>query len=363
MSNVSEKFQVSPYFVFFLVHSMQYGVGILGFQRLIAKHARHDAWISVLIAGLVTHLIIWIIYRLLENSNGNIQSIHNHIAGVRVGSVFTFLLSVYFIAQTIDVLRTYIEVIQVWMFPTMNTTVFSFLLLSLVLYAVLGGFRVVTGICFLGVILPSFLLLTFLVTLEFGVFGRFLPIINVSFKDILLGARQMSLSVIGFEALLVYYPFIKHAKKSQPWAHAALLFTTCIYLIWMASAIIFFSSAQLEKNIWATLSIWKIIELPFIERFEYIGIATWCLVILTNLCLGVWCASRLWRELFRIKQEHASYIVIAVVFLVLQSLNTREIVNQFNDILSIAGFYFLIAYIPSLYFLQFMAIKWRGALK
>lgn len=362
MPKVSEKFQVSPYFVFFLIHGMQYGVGILGFQRLIAKHAKHDAWISVLIAGLMTHLIVWLIYRLFENSNGNnILSVHNQIAGVRLGSVFTFLLSIYFIAQAVNVLRTYVEVTQVWMFATINTNIFSFLLLVLVLYAVLGGFRVVTGICFLGVVIPSFLLLTFLSTIEFGVFGRFYPVLNVPLVDILLGAKQMSLSVLGFEALLVYFPFIKNPKKSEPWAHASLLFTTVVYLIWMASAIIFFSTAQLEKNIWATLSIWKVIELPFVERFEYIGIAAWCLVILPNLCLGVWCASRLWRELFHIKQKNAVYIILAIIFLSLYSLNSREIVNQFNTILGNVGFYFLISYIPLLFILQILARKWRGA--
>jgi hypothetical protein len=128
----------------------------------------------------------------------------------------------------------------------------------------------------------------------------------------------------------------------------------------MAAAIIFFSTGQLEKNIWATLTVWKAIELPFVERFEYIGIAAWCLVILPNLCLGVWCSSRLWKELFHVKQKNAVYIVLAVIFLAIQCLNTRDLVNLFNDFINKIGFYFLVAYIPSLYLFHLTAKKWRG---
>ena len=55
-SNVPESKKISPFLVFFLIHSMQSGVGILGFQRFIAKSAGYDAWMSIILSGLMIHI-------------------------------------------------------------------------------------------------------------------------------------------------------------------------------------------------------------------------------------------------------------------------------------------------------------------
>ncbi len=43
---------------FFLVHTAQIGLGIVGVQRVIFVEARQDAWIAVLISGLWIHLVV-----------------------------------------------------------------------------------------------------------------------------------------------------------------------------------------------------------------------------------------------------------------------------------------------------------------
>ena len=43
MHTVSERFKVSPFFVFYTISSVQVGIGILQFQRNIAKEAGYDA--------------------------------------------------------------------------------------------------------------------------------------------------------------------------------------------------------------------------------------------------------------------------------------------------------------------------------
>ncbi|HHP5663285.1 TPA: GerAB/ArcD/ProY family transporter, partial [Bacillus paranthracis] len=47
MSKVQEKYQISPIFVFFLIHGAQFGAGVLGFARIIAKAAGYDGWMGV----------------------------------------------------------------------------------------------------------------------------------------------------------------------------------------------------------------------------------------------------------------------------------------------------------------------------
>jgi hypothetical protein len=152
MIKIAERFQVSHFLVFYLIHSLQFGVGVLGFQRIIAEHTGRDAWIAVIFSGVLVHASLWMIYRILQDSNGNIVTVHKEVFGKWIGGLLSFLLSLYFTLIAITVLRTYLEIVEVWMFPDLNVWVFSFIFLLLVYYIISGGFRVVTGISFFGVL-------------------------------------------------------------------------------------------------------------------------------------------------------------------------------------------------------------------
>jgi spore germination protein AB len=359
MIKIAERFQVSHFLVFYLIHSLQFGVGVLGFQRIIAENSGRDAWIAVVLSGLLVHVSLWMIYRILQDSNGNIVTVHKEIFGKWIGRFFSFLLSLYFSLMAITVIRTYVEIVQVWMFPDLNMWVFSFIFFLLVYYIISGGFRVVTGISFFGVVLPFYLLFTFLFPLQFADIKNLFPIFDHSVKDIAISTKKMSLTIIGFEALLVYYPFIKDTQKSKKWAHLAVAFSTFVYTFICIVTIIYFSEEQLGKNVWATLTIWKIIELPFVERFEYIGIANWSIIILPNICLAFWAASRSLKDAFAFNQKYTLLIVLTIAYFSVNLSRTRGEISLINDIIGQIGFYIIFVYIPIMFFLTFIIRKVR----
>jgi spore germination protein AB len=184
-----------------------------------------------------------------------------------------------------------------------------------------------------------------------------LPIFNHSVKDIAISTKEMSLTIIGFEALLLYYPFLKNVDKSKKWAHLAVVFSTLVYTFICIVSIIYFSEEQLRKNVWATLTIWKIVEMPFVERFEYIGIANWNLVILPNICLATWCASRCLKDAFKFKQKYSLIFVLLLVYFIVNLSQTREQISFMNGIVGQVGFYIVFVYIPIMFFLTLIIRK------
>jgi hypothetical protein len=235
---------------------------------------------------------------------------------------------------------------------------FTLFFLLLVYYIIEGGFRVITGIAFLGVILPSYLALTLILPLEYANFRNLLPIFDHPIKDILISGKDMSLSMLGFETLLIFYPFVSNPEKSKKWAHLGVFITSAIYLFLAVVTFAYFSEGKLGKNIWATLSIWKIIELPFVERMEYIGIANWCLIILPNVCVFLWCASRLAKRIFHVKHKTTLMVITVLVFITLQLFEDRKLINDLNNYLGQIGFYLGYLYIPCLYVIVSFA-SWR----
>jgi spore germination protein AB len=354
---VPENSKISHFHVFFLISSMQIGIGVLGYQRIIAKKAGYDAWISVIFAGLTIHLILWIMYKIVETVNGDLISAHTYILGNVLGKIVSIFFSFYFILLAMAVLRTYIEIIQVWMFPEFSTFWFSLGLLFVIMYIIFGGFRTVTGIAFFSTVLPSYLIFMFGFNIPFSQYENLLPVFDHKISDLVMATRDMSLTYLGYETFLFYYPYLKNPEKSKRWAHLAILSTTLIYTIVTLITFAYFSEQQLEQTVWATLTMWKIVSLPFVERFEYIGIANWCLIILPNLCLALWCASRILKRTIHLKQRKGVILVALLSLIGISFIDTRDQINMLNDITGKVGFYLNYLYIPCLLIAVLIAKK------
>ena len=358
---VKDQYKVSPFLVFYLVHSVQVGIGLMGFQRIVARHAGNDAWISVLVAGLSLSFIIFLIYKILNKENGDIISLHKNLFGKWLGGLLSWGVIAYFIGMSITVLRTYIEVVQVWMFPDINKWLLGAVFLLLAYYCLSGGFKVVAGISFFGVVLPFYLILTMLFPVFYGHYRDLLPVFNHSIKDLYEGVKGASLSYLGFTTIFMYYPFIKEPEKSHRWAQGGHLLTIFIYTVTMIVTIIFFSTGQLDKTIWAMLTTWKIAEMPFVQRFEYIGISSWALVILPNLCLTLWAGGRGIRRLTRVSQQNATIPLLILILIISSVFAKRESIDLLNMYTSAVGYYFVYVYVPLLYVVQYIKRKVRRA--
>lgn len=354
---VPEKVKISPFLVFFIVHTMQFGVGVLGFQRLIAVTAGYDAWIAVVLAGLSTHIILWIIYKITDTANGDILTAHTFVFGKNLGKLMSLPFMIYYIMIAVITLRSYIEVIQVWMFPDLSTFWFSVAFCGLAIYIIFGGFRTLTGIAFFGVILPSYLIFSFLFTLPYADIRNLLPIFDHSIKDIMTASYQMSFTYLGYEVLLFIYPFIKEPQKSKKWAHLGTLTTTVLYVFITIITFAYFSEGQLQKNIWATLTLWKIVELPFVERFEFIGIANWCLIIIPNISVALWCSSRIVKKVTNMKQKYGVFLLALIVIIITSLFKTRQQINLLSTYVGEIFFFLFYAYIPLLLLLMLIIKK------
>lgn len=362
MTQIAERHKVSASLVFFLVHSTQFGIGVLGFQRYVVKEAGNDAWISVIIMGVIVHLYIWMIYQILQRSSGSLMTLHLDLFGKWIGNGLNVVWIAFFIVNSFFVLKTYIEIIKVWMFPDLNIWIFSAIIIVLLYYILTGGFRVVTGFNFFGVVLPIYIFLLFLIfPVQFADFHHLLPLFNHSPREIFNGVKEMALPIIGFETIFLFYPFVKNVHKSQKWAHIANAFTFVSYVIIMVISIAYYTEKGILKQQWATLAMWKIVELPLVERFEYIGTASWFIVILPNICLYSWCAERGLTENFGIKEKRAILFILSAIFLAVGFELDKKLLMLINTTINYTAFALIFAYIPCLYIITY--IRYRLKMK
>lgn len=355
--------QLSPFFTFFIMTGVQIGVGILGFERIITKEAGHDAWISVVITGLAVHLLIWMTYQILNTHQADLVTFHIELFGTVIGSFFNVTFLIYLLLLALTVLRTFVELIQVWMFPDVHQWVLAMLILTVAYAYVTKGLRVIVGLSVISLIITFPLLLASLFSLPDTHPENLLPIAVHTLPDILNGTKAMTLNILGFCVLFMIYPFIKNAPDSQKWTHIGVATNMTIYLLAILLTLMYFSEKQLKLNYWATITLWKVVDLSVIERFEYVGVSIWLFVALPSICLLIWSASRLLKRMSQWKQRTWLRCTCLLLFICSLPVVGRDGVEALNDVTSNIGFYMVYAYIPFLYLSTLIQrlIKKRGS--
>ncbi|AIC96245.1 MULTISPECIES: GerAB/ArcD/ProY family transporter [Shouchella] len=353
--------QVPAYMAFFLVHGAQFGVGVLGFSRYIAEIAGYQSWLAVIIAGAANQLIIWMIFKTIKRTQQpDLYMVNKTLFGKWLGSMMTILFSLYFATLAVVVLRTYIEIVQVWIYIELATWSIALAFLLVAYYAIIKGFRVIAGLTFLFSFLPLLLTPTIAPVLEYAEWYHLYPMMTTSFIDILKASFILTLSFAGAELIFVYYPFLQDKEKAQQYAHLGSLATTIAYLVITFLTFIYYSAEQLKLTIWPTLSAWKIASFVFIERVEYIGIAIWLLVIFPNIILTIWASSRLLKLQFRITHRKTVFFLLLLVFIATIQFTTRDAINMLNESINYIGPVFIFGFIPFLLVVSFIRKKKGG---
>ncbi|NRR21718.1 GerAB/ArcD/ProY family transporter [Brevibacillus sp. MS2.2] len=326
--DVSKGNTISEYLAGLLVHGTQLGMGILGFQRIIAKEAGHDAWISVILAGLVTHLTLWIIIKTMQKyPSADIYGIQDDVFGRWLGTAVSIIFIIYFILTAGIILRSYIEVVQTWVFPNLPTWILAGIILFLAFYTIVGGIRVIAGYTFFSIIATAWLVFDLYFPLEFARWEYLFPIMDTSFENLFRGMMAMSLTSVGFEVLYVVYPYVQNKDRVNKSAQLAVLVTYLIYLLVMIVTLVFFSQGQLMRTIWATLNLQKMVYLPILERFELVVISLWLIVILPNIMLYLWCSARGLKRLFCFNLRSSLYWILSVIYLASLTMLSRQQMN------------------------------------
>ncbi|MBU0904721.1 MAG: spore germination protein [Firmicutes bacterium] len=356
--HVKPQQMINAFLVFFVVHTTQIGVGIHGFQRIIYQESKQDAWFSVLVIGIVSHVIVIVMIKTLEMYDSHdLYGINREVFGTWIGNFINVIYFFYCSVAFFSVLINYIEVIQTWIFPLLSTWFISATLLLLVIYTFLGGLRVIVGVSFFSFMLAFWLIFVLVFPLQYSDPQSLFPILESKFIDILKGAKAMTFTIIGFEILYIIFPFVKDKKNIRKPVHYGLLVTTLMYLAVILVSLTYFSGEQLSKTIWATLSLFSIVQFPFLERFEFLAVCFWMLIILPNLCLYVWAAHRGLTGMINISAKKFIWLFSCIVLLLTFFIKSRIQINSINNIFGQVAFYIVFIYPLFLYVLALVKKK------
>ncbi|MEY8749508.1 GerAB/ArcD/ProY family transporter [Alkalicoccobacillus gibsonii] len=328
---------VVQFFWFFI--QIQIAISVLILPYSIYKVAKTDGWISMLLAGVVTQLLIFVIWYLGKRYPSlTFFELLEALLGKVFGKFLSILYIVYFLSLTTIILIFFNFLISVWVLNQTPDIVKIPLFVFGCFYLLHSDLRIIAR--FLTIVGPLVLLVPFLACYAFSNSEPLylLPVFSSNFIDITQGVLTGSLAMQGFLILSILYPYIEGSDKEKLLAATyANVMVTAIYVFTIVAAFVYFSPGQFLILPEPLLYMVKTISLVLIERIDLIFLAFWSVIVLATIVAYLYIISTGMATVFqrssrnRLVFDLLSCVIIAVFALIPQNLLTLRRLLAYID--------------------------------
>ncbi|MGX6445099.1 GerAB/ArcD/ProY family transporter [Neobacillus sp. K501] len=349
-NNVSNK-----QLVFFIIQA-QIGVGILSLPHDVALIAKQDSWISTLIAGVFSQVIIFILWGLCRRfPTLTLYQILSELLGKVLGKVIIFSYALYFMVTGSLVLARYSDILDKWILPRTPNWITMVLILIICIYIVYEGLTSIAR--FYVLVSPILILLIVLIsyTMKDANFLYIFPIGENGFQTILKGSKEASFSMLGFEVYLFIHPFVQSSEKGKLKAiTTSNIFVTLFYTFLVFASVVYFeTSADIALTPEPILYMIKAYSFQVLERTDLFFLSLWLMIVATSIGNWLLLSSMGLASLFR-KKHYAGFLpLVAGFYLVLALLpdQGRDFEN-FNHLLGPTHYIFIVIILVILFILS-----------
>ncbi|RAP78380.1 GerAB/ArcD/ProY family transporter [Paenibacillus montanisoli] len=281
-----------------IIHSMQLGIGVISLPRDLADTGGTDGWIALFIGyagSLVASLLIVQIMK--KHPEGTIIDLISRFFGRWSGYLMTAVFGVYFSLYAYLLLDRMILLIHSWIMQQSRPFVLMLLFVIPAYMIVKGGWRALgryAEIILLCSLWMPFMLLTLF---DQAHWLHLLPVLKEGWMPVFSTVPATVLSFLGFEAAFFLYPHLGNKKKASLGIFVANTLTLIVYLYVTILCFVVFSPDEITYYNDIMLTLAKIIEYRFVERFDIVMLTFYLLVIsktwIPALHMTVYCSHRL----------------------------------------------------------------------
>lgn len=327
------------------------GVGIISLPASLAKEAEQDAWIVSAIAGLISLVLLYIMYKVrIKYKNYGFVEMLRKIFGKFIGTIIVIPVSLYYIILSGLEIRIFAETIKVYL---LNNTPLEFIIVPLLILSILLARTGIEPISrFYEAVLPVViitLVFTLIMPIPKSDFSNLRPFFAVPMVKYISGIKGAIFSYSCYEMILIIFPFLKNPEKSYRYAAIPLLILTALYSIIIIECIAKLGLKQTQSLIYPVLNLIKSSEVPgaFVERLEGIFISLWVIFVFTTNVSLTYSFSVVAGDIFNQKEKkHIVSMIIPIIYIIaLMGESVAELFKIVDTISIYLGLY-TIVFVP-----------------
>ncbi|QGT98729.1 hypothetical protein SYNTR_0136 [Candidatus Syntrophocurvum alkaliphilum] len=238
--------------------------------QVTSTEVGQDAWIPVIIGGLVPLFSIFMIERLHRNfPTQSFVQMTFLIFGKWLGNVIILSFILYIICLQAIVLRICSEITTTFILPQTPIWALSLLFIIVSGYVAIKGAKVVGRMNeFLFYLSLIALIMIILPVFEHSNLTNLLPVAEADISDLVLAARVTLYSYFGVEILFLIYSMVTRKDEVLKAAFTGITITISFYIIVVLACLLVFGAETMQALIWPVMILLKVINIPVFERLE-----------------------------------------------------------------------------------------------
>lgn len=328
-----------------IVFSQIIGAGVMTLPRDAGKAVgTPDAWIAVILGGLIALLFGFIVAKLSQRFPGyNFYQYSQMIVGKFWGTIHGMLLIVFTLCFCGWQVRSMAELVRLHLLENTPIEVIIMVFLWLAAYLIDGGIRPIARICELYFpIVVIILLLAFALAWPLFEWDNIRPILGEGMLPVLKGIKSTTLAFGGYGVMLILPAFMKQPQKA---VKSMLVGIGMVIPLYTLIVFITIGSLTLEEEItliWPFMSLAKVIDLPggFFERFESLLSVLWVIKNYTTFAPNYFIACCGLEELFRKDSRRLiMFVLLPLIYLIAMFPSSLNDVFKFGTYLGYSGIF------------------------
>ncbi|MEK3749881.1 GerAB/ArcD/ProY family transporter [Paenibacillus sp. FSL E2-8871] len=322
----------------------QIGVGILSLPFKLNEAAKGGGGLSVLIAGIITQLVILLLWVLLKNFPGlNLFSICLKLGGPIIGRILIIAYICYFVLLGSNIMFSAVEVLQRWILQSTPRWAILTLFSIMTLYLAREKLTVLARFYTLATVLFVPLILFVSYGLTQAHFEFMLPLLENGFWNVVKGAQESTKSMYGFEMMMIIYPLSKGTNKQKLMTISlASWFVTLLYVFVVSTCLMVFNSEQIKIMPEPVIYLVKSLNFYIVDRADILFLPIWAITLVCSIVSYCYAASIGLSVLFsRKSHKHFAPFVKIISFMIALAPVTPAGVDLFDTAANYAAYVFI----------------------
>jgi spore germination protein (amino acid permease) len=331
----------------FLILQTQIGVGVLSLPHQVQSEAKGAGWISVLIAGLISQLVILLLWALVKRfPYSTIYEFLPQLFGKFAGTILGLAYVLYAIFTSADILVLFSDIVSRWILPASPKWVIILIVIGTCMYMAVENLRNISRfLVATSILIPVFLALT-IYSLTVNIHPDYIfPLTEAGWLNIIKGSQKALFSMVGFELILLAYPFVEGKSGGKLKAISmANLFVTLLYAFMTFTCLVIFSPKEIEVIPEPLLYMLKSFTFNVIERIDLIFLSIWSVSVFTTFISYIFMGMMGLGQYFH-KGNHkkAAWWAGIICFVLAVWPGEPETIRLYDQIFSIGSFIIIIA--------------------
>ncbi|RTE09171.1 GerAB/ArcD/ProY family transporter [Paenibacillus whitsoniae] len=263
------------------IHSVQIGAGLIPLPGELAKGCGTDGWIALILGYIVSIAAGLIIVQVMKlHPQGTITDLVAHYFGRWAAKGLMIVFICYFIAFMYFIYHRMALLVQNWIMQQTSPYLLMLLFLPPAYVIANGGFRIFSRYAEITFILSLFIPLALLFLLKNAHWIHLLPIVQNGWMPIFRTLRSTLVTFFGFEMAFFLYPYLENQKAASLGIVLANTITLCVYLFFTLLSFVIFSPDELVTYHNTLISLFKMVEFRFVERYDILILSVYVLLIM-----------------------------------------------------------------------------------